>query len=512
MSQYLFILVLDELLERMDDDYLLKGIKIGNDKITSMAFADDNYTAITDTTEGIKLKVAKIKQTMEKFRKKTGLTINVAKSEILCNDRKLAEELKSLEEIDLKTTIISLGIPIGIDASIEGEITNRLEKATKHWAKMGLNMIEKIEVVNALIIPKVIHLMRHLKYEKRMCDEWSKIIKDFIWQNKKCTIKREILEDDWENGGWGLTSLGATWMKSNVSWVLRSFGSAEEWFVNEIRRDLYEAGYLNLREEIFSGPGKTVKKKDLEKSSNLKEAAIKIFRWTYCEYLKKEICFEHQPLINNDLATKKAGNLIKKDNVPEIDLGVHFDLAALKEINENIEILDEENAEENKNRTAKLLARLKRNCPIPENDECECRSKIARFTEPKQSFKNLKSFLKTSIVDVKNNTVVRLNATNLFYENINMNNTEIKKQMKAANPHKNCLLKNSAVLLHQKIKFRIFHMKQDLFRMNIKEIKDPFCEYCDELESTRKYESQRHILTECSKLREMWQYFRDKIK
>ena len=83
LSPYLFILVLDELLERMDDDYLLRGINIGSDKITSLAFADDNYTAITDTIDGIKIKVAKIKKTMEKFRKRTGLTINVAKSEIL---------------------------------------------------------------------------------------------------------------------------------------------------------------------------------------------------------------------------------------------------------------------------------------------------------------------------------------------------------------------------------------------------------------------------------------------
>ena len=175
------------------------------------------------------MKVAKIKQTMEKFRKKNGLTINVAKSEILCNDKKLTEDLKSLEEIDLKTSIISQRIPIGVDPSIESEIMNRLEKATKHWAKMGPNMVEKIEVINVLIIPKVIHLMRHLKYKKKMCDYiWSKIMKNFIWCNKKCTVKRGILEEDWENRGWGLTSLSAIWMKLNVSWTLISIGGLKK--------------------------------------------------------------------------------------------------------------------------------------------------------------------------------------------------------------------------------------------------------------------------------------------
>ena len=512
LSPYLFILVLDELLERMDDDYLLKGIQIGSEKITSLAFADDNYTAITDTTEGIKLKVNKIKQTMEKFRKKTGLTINVAKSEILCNDRTLADKLKSLEEIDLKTKIVSLGIPSGVDASIENEITSRLEKATKHWAKMGLNMVEKIEVINVLIIPKVIHLMRHLKYNKKKCDEWSKLMKDFIWCNKKCTVKREILEDSWDNGGWGLSSLSVTWMKSNVSWVLRSFGGAEAWFVNEIRKELYEAHGLNVSEEVPTGPRKSVRKKDLESPSSLKESATNIYRWSYNKYLKEEICNNHQPLINNSLVTKGGKDLIKLEDLPEVDFGVHFDLETLHEINENIEILDEDNIRENKKRTEKLLARLKLKRPVPTTDECECRDKIARFTEERQSFKKFKSFLKKSIINVKNNTLDRLNATSRFYQNINMNNAEIKKQIKAANPRKNYLLNDRTVLLRQKIKLRIFHMKQDLYRMNIHEIKDPFCEYCDESGSTRKYESVRHIFTECSRLREIWEYFRTGIE
>ena len=87
LSPYLFILVLDELLERMDNDEILEGIAVGNKIINSLAFADDNYTAIVDTIEGIKSKVARIIKVMEKFKKSTGLTINVTKSEILCNNK-----------------------------------------------------------------------------------------------------------------------------------------------------------------------------------------------------------------------------------------------------------------------------------------------------------------------------------------------------------------------------------------------------------------------------------------
>ena len=56
-------------------------------------------------------------------------------------------------------------------------------------------------------------------------------------------------------------------------------------------------------------------------------------------------------------------------------------------------------------------------------------------------------------------------------------------------------------------------MKIELLRMNIKEIKDPDCEYCKELETqSKKNEFVRHILTECKKLAEVWEFFRSGIK
>ena len=48
--------------------------------------------------------------------------------------------------------------------------------------------------------------------------------------------------------------------------------------------------------------------------------------------------------------------------------------------------------------------------------------------------------------------------------------------------------------------------------MNLIEIKDPDCEYCKEMESTKKDESIRHLFTECKKLNELWSFFRSKIK
>ena len=199
LSPYLFILVFDELLERMDEDDDLRGVEINKEKISTLAFADDNYTAKKDTVEGIRRKILKIKRLMNKFKMTTGLTINVAKSEILVNNKEMTENLKEIESIELKNNIISLGVPIGIETSIENKIADKLSSAIRHWSKMNLNMVERIEVWNVLILPKVLHLLKHLEYNKLNCDRWTKMAREFIWKSKRNSIKYVIIEDEWSN-------------------------------------------------------------------------------------------------------------------------------------------------------------------------------------------------------------------------------------------------------------------------------------------------------------------------
>ena len=297
-----------------------------------------------------------------------------------------------------------------------------------------------------------------------------------------------------------------------LNWVLRSEKYLDEWILDEMRNELKKELALNLGDEVLSGPGKPVMKILLESSTTLKEAAVKIFRWTWDKFLDKEVCFNHQPLINNRLVVKNTKILIKKDDVPEVDFGPYLDFETLREVEENIKLLDEDNAKQNAELTANLLRLLKRTVPLPENVVCDCRSKMRSFMDENKSFKNFKTFLKSNIIKVGDQTVNRLSASTFLYKDININFAALRKQLKAANPRQNCLLNDRLILLRQKIKFRIFYAKYDLYRMNLPEIKDTICEYCKDMESTSKDESIRHLLTECKKLNELWSFFRNEIK
>ena len=104
LSPFLFILVLDELLEMIDLNGNLGGVKIKDELIKGFAFADDNYTALTDSQDNpITNQIKELMRLMKRFKKISGLDINVTKSEILTNDEKFkSEEHKSVTGLKLK--------------------------------------------------------------------------------------------------------------------------------------------------------------------------------------------------------------------------------------------------------------------------------------------------------------------------------------------------------------------------------------------------------------------------
>ena len=126
---------------------------------------------------------------MAKFKIISGLEINVSKSEILTNEPNLAEEIQEISRIVVKSHITSLGVKIGRNVNFIDKIELKVEKVIKSWNKKRLNFIEKIDVTNYIIIPKVVHLMRHIKLNKKDCDTVNKRLKKFVFGGCTRSVK-----------------------------------------------------------------------------------------------------------------------------------------------------------------------------------------------------------------------------------------------------------------------------------------------------------------------------------
>lgn len=105
-----------------------------------------------------------------------------------------------------------LGVNLGIkdregrDAQYEG-IIEGARKTLRVWKGRKLKLRGKITVVNGLIMSKLMYTMNVLDAPERVIREIDKVISDFIWDGKGVRIAKEILENDYKDGGLKLVNL-----------------------------------------------------------------------------------------------------------------------------------------------------------------------------------------------------------------------------------------------------------------------------------------------------------------
>ena len=220
---------------------------------------------------------------------------------------------------------------------------------------------------------------------------------------------------------------------------------------------------------------------------------------------QKKVCFDHQPLLNNKLITK-PGKMIRKEQLPEVDLGPITNVKALKE--SGIEIFSD-NDEVNKSLTRKIFLSLtpvdQRNLP---DCDVDCRPPMESLIFSKKSANDI---IRCLWFSNKLDTGIKVKAALSAYTGEIMNQQNIDEQMKMSNPKSNLLLNDRCTLLRMKIRFKIFHTKLDLYRMKIEGINDANCSYCMTPNEPPKGESLRHILLECRNMQTVWKHFSKEI-
>ena len=201
LSPFLFILVLDELLEMIYRNKILTGVEINNEQVKGFAFADYNYTALRNSpSNSIENQVIELMKIMRKFKIKSGLDINISKSEILTNDQSFRDEKFNIKGIEIKTTIKSLGVEVNKNVNLGETIKNKINCAITSRNKRRLNFIEKIDVVNYILIPKVEHIIRHCEMNLEIVNSLRKSIKSFVFGSCKRVGKDEVIHSNVNDG------------------------------------------------------------------------------------------------------------------------------------------------------------------------------------------------------------------------------------------------------------------------------------------------------------------------
>ena len=321
ISPYLFIIVLDQLLNRLNDAKSLKGyeLELGNKKIKlkSAAFADDCYSFLTGNEKQIKSQFETVKKILKTFEKETGLGINVAKSELTVSGPLAKESGLEIGGIANKSEIKMLGVKVGIGADIKRDIINTLKERIEFWNKFHYNEIDKIEIMNAFIIPSVTHMLRHATFDRATLNILEKMTTDFIWGNKRRYISKHILYQKIQKGGLGAVPIGKVWIKVLRSWFTRAVMKKSQAPILRVAEMKYEKSYGHKPSHLFRYgiiAGKRIKKAKL-----VLESSFELSRKAWSDLLDdKEL--EDQPLMENIRILKdKATSKITKNNLPALN-------------------------------------------------------------------------------------------------------------------------------------------------------------------------------------------------
>ena len=184
-------------------------------------YADDITIMVSDRKSG-----KKVFDILKQFSICSGLKINKEKTEGMWIGS-LRDDKEELYNISWpKTPIKLLGIYLSYDkgSAIKANFDDKIEKLKKqlHWWKSrDLSLMGRILIVKTLGLSKFSLLAAMIHVPDDYVKSINSIIYEYIWKGKSDKVKRTILSQDFENGGYKMSNLLTMCKAAKVKWVSR---------------------------------------------------------------------------------------------------------------------------------------------------------------------------------------------------------------------------------------------------------------------------------------------------
>ena len=254
ISPTLFVLTLDSLLQKISENERIASPTHGTLVHKVEAFADDLTVLIKGDWIETKNSISNLWSTLEDFKKKTGLDINMSKTEIVSPFK---DEIEGeWPEIEVKNHVKILGSYISVDGShtqkTKDEIITRLRSSS--WYYNGLirtDLGTMVKVWNVYIFPKVLHLLETLPFDPGFAGEIEEEAKEYLKGGKtNLGISWEKLITKKEGGGLSLSNPRVQWAWLLFKWYKNVEKSPSVWaqlIKKKIEKKTKQKFYVNFR-------------------------------------------------------------------------------------------------------------------------------------------------------------------------------------------------------------------------------------------------------------------------
>ena len=252
LSPYIFLLCAEILSRQFKANTEIKGIEIAGTKYLLSQFADDT-TIFLDGTENSLNEALKI---LKAFAIASGLKLNSSKTRaIWIGCEKFSGETFNhrlkLDWTQNDFTILGIKFSCNLNTIVDINYNTKIieiEKEMKQWAKRILTPLGRLSVLRTLLISKLNHLIISLPNPSAdKITKWNKIFFEFLWKSSTDKIKREIITQDFEQGGLRMIHLEKYIYALKLGWIRRLITNDSKY------KTIFQSTYGNIENILNKG-------------------------------------------------------------------------------------------------------------------------------------------------------------------------------------------------------------------------------------------------------------------
>ena len=218
---YLFVVAIEILAISLRSNEHIEGIKIDNDEIKTLLYADDMTATLANTSS-----VETFMQTLHNFEKCSGLKMNISKTKAMW----IGASKHSLEKplgLEWCSGVKTLGIHFSCEQGqiIKQNFHERLsdfQKTINLWSLRGLSLFGKVTIVKSFLIPKLLYVSTILETPQEIIKQMERMLYKFLWKGPDKVTRLSVI-NSLKNGGLNLTDLQTQIKALRLSWIPRVF-------------------------------------------------------------------------------------------------------------------------------------------------------------------------------------------------------------------------------------------------------------------------------------------------
>ena len=219
LSPYLFLLAIEILAHTLRNDDIIEGFRFGEQEVRQVLYADD-LTIFVKNVDSI----TRLQYIFEEFEKISGLKINKGKTNFVWLGKEEDQPRtrlfgKLVKEVKILGVYFTLDIKIKEEMNYK-EILSKIKKLLAWWKQRDLSLMGKIHLLKTYALSKLNYISSLIVVPNWVLLEVEKITFNFLW-NGKDRIKRNIMYQDYKNGGMRMNNYGISVKAQRIGWLKR---------------------------------------------------------------------------------------------------------------------------------------------------------------------------------------------------------------------------------------------------------------------------------------------------